>query len=138
MAIESRARGLTVPDLHDISSRDGLRAFVTALQRYLKQYVQNQDEFNQKISGALSPLNWEAPIAAAATIAPLAPLQPISGSAAISQIDAGPGSVRFVLLAEDGFTLATGGNVAHAATINAGAAVALYLNFTDNLWYPQL
>lgn len=133
----AQRKTITVPDLSNIDSRDGLREFVRVLHRWLKEYVATQDGFNQHVSRELTPLTWAAPIAAASTIEPTSPLQPITGSTPIQTIGAGAQSSRFILMAEDGFTLITGGNIASAVDVGVGQSVELLLNYTDMLWYPQ-
>ena len=77
-------------------------------------------------------------VAAAASITPLRQVQPISGTANIDTL-AVPSIFGDVatLLAEAGFNLVTGGNIAAAKTLGPGEAVTLYLNVRDGLWYPD-
>lgn len=136
MAI-SRPTAQSIPPLTDIQSREGLRAFVTALHLYLQEARKSLDDFERQVLNSLTPLTWAPAIVGASTIEPIQPLQPISGSAPIATILAGPGMNRFILLAEDGFSTVTGGNIAAAVEVTAGTSLELLLNYTDGLWYPQ-
>ena len=127
-----------VPNLPDVSTRDGARLAIKMLHTYLRQYVQNMDKFQSSVVDNLNPLIWTPSIAAAATIVPGNTLQPITGTATIDTISAAKESMRFTLMAVDGFSLTTGGNIAAARTIAAGNAVTLFFNSGgDALWYPQ-
>lgn len=126
-----------VPNLPDINSRDGAREGIKILHTYLRQYVQNMDTFQSSVVDNLTPLAWTNPIAAAPAIEPVNTLQPVSGSATITTITAAAASKVFTLLAIDGFSLATGGNIAAARTVDPGRAVVLFLNIGgDSKWYP--
>ena len=127
----------SVPPLGNIESRAGLREFISVLYRYLIEVHAVTENLMKTIGVNLTPNAWAPSVASAATIEPLAAIQPISGTTTVTTINAGPGATRFTLLAEAGFALATGGNIAAAATVPIGTAVEVYLNHNDNLWYPQ-
>src|SRR5207249_681009 len=79
-----------------------------------KFFVYEQNFLNNLIAGDTAPV---AAVPAAATIAPEHVIQPVSGTAAIDTIAVslavfGP---KLTLLAMNGFTLATGGNIAAAS-----------------------
>jgi hypothetical protein len=102
------------------------------VQQYLYNYLNNFRFVLQ--SESTSPY---AAVPAAATIAPSRHIQPVSGTATISTIQAAPDFHQVTLLAVNGFSLATGSNIAAAKTLTAGQAVTLSKNFLDGLFYPS-
>jgi hypothetical protein len=125
-----------VPELGEILSRDGVRRAVDMVYRHLRQLRLSEDTFRKDVYHQFGQHFSETPVASATTIAPAGMVQQVTGSVTVATISAGPQSDHFVLLAVDGFDLATGGNIAAAKTIGAGKAVELFLNHSDNLWYP--
>lgn len=110
------------------------------LNERFRFWVEYWDKFfiyTRNFLNRVDPTPVEA-IAAATTITPLRTVQPVTGSATIDTIDVPTifGSV-VTLLAEAGFNLATGGNIAAAKAVGVGEAVTLYFNVRDNLWYPE-
>ncbi len=76
-------------------------------------------------------------IASAVTITPLQQIQPVTGSISVATINA-PTDVGFiVLLAVDGFSTLTTGNIAAAVTLAAGTGRPFYLHFKTLKWYPS-
>src|SRR6185369_2477775 len=110
-------------------SANTLQVYLTNLISYLST------QFND-IDNKLTPFTWCPAIAAAATIKPRTQVQPITGTANISNIDTYRGVTRLVLLAEDGLTLVTGGNIAARVDAPEGTNIILFKNLADNLWYP--
>jgi hypothetical protein len=78
-------------------------------------------------------------IASATTIAPVKYLTPISGAVEITTITVPwvgfVGSIVLIPISASAFTLATGGNIAKAAS--AVQYRAMKLTYVEGLWYPE-
>ncbi len=105
-----------------------LQLFETRLYEHLSSVVR---QLNTGVQG------FGADIAAAASITPSAYMHVVTGTAAISRIGTPPryAGGPLVLIAADGFSLATGGNIASAAAVTAGTAVVLNYHSRNKLWY---
>ena len=114
---------------------DRVKSFFTFwgnLQQYLYNYLNNFRMVLQQQGSVLAPYT---PITAAATISPTRHVQTVVGSATISNISVASDFDEVTLLAQTGFTLATGGNIAASATVNPGQAVTLVKDLGTNTWY---
>jgi len=101
------------------------------LQQYIYNYL-NNFRFTLQSGGVLAPVSA---LTAATTITPTQHIQSVTGSTTISNIQASADMLYVTLLAQDGFSLATGTNIAAAKTLTAGQAVTLYKNLSTGLWH---
>ena len=105
---------------------------------WIGRYVQYTNDYFQV--NLLPPLNADfynfgPDIAAASTINPQNYVQRVTGTAAISTINAPIGfSGSLVLYALNGFSITTGGNITPAATIPAGQGALLTYDAALSLW----
>ena len=104
--------------------------FWNNLQQYLYNYLNNLKIVLQ--SDGNSPY---AALPATATISPTRHVQSVSGNTTITNISVPQDFVYVTLLAPNGFSLSTGGNIAANFTVSAGRAVTLYKNLLDGQWY---
>jgi len=100
------------------------------LQQYIYNYL-NNFRFTLQ-SESTTPYTT---LASASTITPTRHIQPVSGTATVNNILAAPDFIQVTLLAQNGFSLATGQNIAAAKTLTQGQAVTLYKNLSTGLWH---
>lgn len=65
----------------------------------------------------------------------------VTGTAAIATINVPPTipfAGQLVLISIDGFSLTTGGNIAHTKTVTQNMAVWLIWSQVDQLWFPSV
>jgi hypothetical protein len=92
----------------------------------------------------MTQLTVGSAIASASTIAPLNPTTHVTGTRVISTITRPGGcgvstgySCTITLISDDGFSLATGGNIAAAETTAKGHSYRLTYDQATSRWYPQ-
>src|SRR3990167_5496509 len=119
--------------MKDLNSRvKDFFGFWNGYSQYVLQYLNKLVQTIQ-LEGA-PDVPFQA-IASAATIRPRQHIQPVTGAIAVATISTPEGFDVVTLLAVDGFTTITTGNIAAAVTVAVGRATTFYLNPIDNQWY---
>jgi hypothetical protein len=73
-----------------------------------------------------------------ATILPVSrKVQAVSGSVTVQTISALPSFSPFVILAVDGFSTGTSGNISAAVTVAPGTAIHFYYHPVLQKWFPE-
>jgi hypothetical protein len=109
-----------------------------ALNERVKDFFEYWEKFLKYTRDFLNPIDREpfASIASATTIAPTRRLQPVTGSTTIQTIEAREDFGPVVLLAIDGFSTGTSGNIAAAVALAAGTAKTFFWNPVAEKYFP--
>jgi hypothetical protein len=122
-------------DVRDFRSfRDRVKAIFDVQNNYNQQFFQN---LVQAINN--NAQNYGANIAAAATIHPTTFMHLVTGTATITTIVPPAGfNGQLALIAQAGFSTATGGNISRAVTVAAGQFLMLVYLPPTSTWYTHL
>ncbi len=109
-----------------------------SLNARVKDFLQYWDNFFIQLRNFLNRQDTVpfASVASATTINPVRQVQPITGSVTITTINATPDLSPMTLLAINGFSTGTSGNIAAVVTLAAGTAKDFYWNPVNLKWYP--
>lgn len=118
----------------DLNTR--FKDFLGYWEKYNQYVVNFFGKFSTVIQSLSGPSTPFASIASAATITPLQEVLPVTGTATITTINTPSDFTKLTLLSINGFSMATGGNIAVSRMLAVGEQIALIKNLSDKKWYP--